>query len=136
MKFDHLSTFLGSINIVTPKDSKLPPSIDIGLNLMSRKECKIVPNLVRVNFHYERERKLDNPFKYIELSVRALEILIDYKRKFPEIFKFMVDRHQKLVETARHSGKAIDWDAPIYTENIYPDENPAKALMKVYKWLV
>lgn len=37
MKYDHLQTILGNINIVTPKDSKLPPSIDIGLNLISRK---------------------------------------------------------------------------------------------------
>lgn len=57
MKFDHLQTILGNINIITPKDSKLPPSIDIGLNLMSRKEHKIVPNLVRVNFYFDREKK-------------------------------------------------------------------------------
>lgn len=37
MQFDQLQTILGSINIVTPKDSKLPPSIDIGLNFMSRR---------------------------------------------------------------------------------------------------
>jgi len=37
LKFDHLQTIMGSINVVTPKDSKLPPSIDIGLNFMSRK---------------------------------------------------------------------------------------------------
>jgi hypothetical protein len=53
MPFDQLQTMLGSINVVTPKESKLPPSIDIGLNLMSRKEYKIVPNLVRVNFRYD-----------------------------------------------------------------------------------
>jgi len=35
--FDQLLTILGSINIVTPKDSKLPPSIDVGLNFMSRR---------------------------------------------------------------------------------------------------
>jgi hypothetical protein len=51
--FDQLQTILGTINVVTPKDSKLPPSIDIGLNLMSRREHKIVPNLVRVNFRYD-----------------------------------------------------------------------------------
>lgn len=37
MKFDHLQTILGNISVITPKDSKLPPSIDIGLNLMSRR---------------------------------------------------------------------------------------------------
>lgn len=37
LQFDQLQTILGSINIVTPKDSKLPPSIDIGLNFMSRR---------------------------------------------------------------------------------------------------
>lgn len=76
MKYDHLQTILGNINIVTPKGSKLPPSIDIGLNLFSRKEKKIVPNLIRINFEYNGEEKKANPFKYIELSVRALEILI------------------------------------------------------------
>lgn len=76
MKFDHLQTVMSNINIITPKDSKLPPSIDIGLNLMSRKEEKIVPNLVRVNFHFDRQKKLENPFKYLEISVKALEILI------------------------------------------------------------
>jgi len=65
-------TILGNINIITPKDSKLPPSIDIGLNLFSRREYKIVPNLVRINFEYQVEEKKSNPFKYIELSVRAL----------------------------------------------------------------
>ena len=53
MQFDQLQTILGSINIITPKDSKLPPSIDVGLNFMSRREHKIVPNLVRVNFRYD-----------------------------------------------------------------------------------
>jgi hypothetical protein len=72
MPFDQLQTMLGSINIVTPKDSKLPPSIDIGLNFMSRREYKIVPNLVRVNFRYDSEKKKQNPFKYLELSYRAL----------------------------------------------------------------
>ena len=50
-KFDHLTTILGSINVTMPRDSKLPPSIDIGLNFMSRQDYKIVPNLVRVNFN-------------------------------------------------------------------------------------
>lgn len=135
MKFDHLQTFLGSINIVTPKGSKLPPSIDIGLNLMSRREEKIVPNLVRVNFHFDRERKAENPFKYIEISVRALEILIEYKTKFPEIFTFIENRHKKLVEQSKKSGNPIEWDSAIYSEEIYP-ENSAKSLMRIYKWLV
>jgi hypothetical protein len=37
MKFDHLQSIMSNINIITPRGSKLPPSIDIGLNLMSRK---------------------------------------------------------------------------------------------------
>jgi hypothetical protein len=53
MKYDHMQTILGNINIYTPKNSKLPPSIDVGLNFFSRKEKKIVPNLVRINFHYD-----------------------------------------------------------------------------------
>ncbi len=72
MKFDHLQTILGNINVITPKNSQLPPSIDIGLNLFSRREEKIVPNLVRINFHYDFEDKKAKPFKYLELSVRAL----------------------------------------------------------------
>ena len=48
----------------------------------------------------------------------------------------MVERHRKLVQTAKQTGKTIDWDAPIYTENIFTDENSVKSLMKVYKWLV
>ena len=71
-KFDQLGTILGSIGVVMPRDSKLPPSIDIGLNFMSRKDFKVVPNLVRVNFHYDKERKKEHPFKYLELSYRAL----------------------------------------------------------------
>lgn len=89
LQFDQLQTILGSINIVTPKDSKLPPSIDIGLNFMSRREHKIVPNLVRVNFRYDSEKKKQNPFKFLELSYRALEIALEYKQLFPEIFTFM-----------------------------------------------
>jgi hypothetical protein len=135
MKFDHLETFLTNINIITPSNSKLPPSIDIGLNLMSRRESKIVPNLVRVNFFDNTEAKRANPFRFIEISVRALEILIEYKQKFPEVFTFIEDRHRRLVARAKESGQKIEWDEPIYAEKIYPD-NPAKGLMRIYKWLV
>lgn len=114
LKFDHLQSILGSINVVTPKDSKLPPSIDIGLNFMSRKEHKIVPNLVRINFFYDFDSKKSNPFKYLELSVRALEIILEYKKKFPEIFTFMEERHYRLIEKARENNdKKIDWDEAI-----------------------
>ena len=55
MKYDHMQTILGNINVITPRDSKLPPSIDIGLNLFSRREHKIVPNLVRINYEFNYE---------------------------------------------------------------------------------
>lgn len=58
--------------MVMSKNSKLPPSIDIGLNFLSRKEEKIVPNLVRINYKYDKEKKIAHPFKYIELSFKAL----------------------------------------------------------------
>ena len=135
MKFDHLESFLGNINIVTPSNSKLPPSIDIGLNLISRREQKLVPNLVRVNFQDNNESKRTNPFRYLELSVRALEILIEYKTKFPEIFTFMDERRQKIIARSKQTGARIEWDEPIYAEQIYP-ENSAKGIMKIYKWLV
>ena len=134
-KFDQLSTILGSINVSMPRDSKLPPSIDIGLNFMSRKDLKIVPNLVRVNFHYDKERKKDNPFKYIELSYRALEIIMEYKTRFPEIFKFMAERHYELVERAKETQNKIEWDEAIFASDIYKDQ-PAKRLMTVYRWLI
>ena len=53
---------------------------------MSRREHKIVPNLVRVNFYESLEAKRNNPFRFLEISIRGLEILVEYKRKFPEIF--------------------------------------------------
>jgi hypothetical protein len=117
--FDHLLTILGSINIVTPKDSKLPPSIDVGLNFMSRRENKIVPNLVRVNFLYDADKKKSNPFKFLEISYRGLEIAMEYKEKFPEIFKFIQQRHHRLVDQAKESSSKIDWDEPIHADNIY-----------------
>lgn len=46
---DILLTILDSINILLDR-ADLPPSIDIGLNFISRQEKKIVPNLVRINF--------------------------------------------------------------------------------------
>lgn len=36
-KFDQLQTILGSINVIPPRNSQLPPSIDIGLNFISRR---------------------------------------------------------------------------------------------------
>jgi len=51
--------------VITPSSSQLPPSIDIGLNFVSRKLNMIVPNLVRINFYYDFDLKKDNPFKYI-----------------------------------------------------------------------
>ena len=65
LPYDHLQTILGNINIITPKESKLPPSIDIGLNFMSRRAKKIVPNLVRVNFRHDFDKKKQNPFKFL-----------------------------------------------------------------------
>ncbi len=47
----------------------------------------------------------------------------------------MEERHRKLVENSKKTGKHIDWDEPIYADSIYP-ENPAKSLMMIYKWLV
>lgn len=60
---------------------------------------------------------------------------MEYKQKFPEVFKFMKERHQKIVKKAKETGLKIEWDEPIYAEQIYPGM-PAKGLMKVYKWLV
>jgi len=46
--------------------------------------------------------------------VRALEILLEYRKKFPEIFDFMEKRHHRLVDKARENNdKKIDWDEPI-----------------------
>ena len=81
------------------------------------------------------DAKRNNPFRFLEISIRALEILVQYKKKFPEIFEFMEERHRRLVTRAKEKGEKIDWDEPIYAEKLYPD-NPAKGLMKVYKWLV
>lgn len=68
---------------------------------MSRRENKIVPNLVRVNFLFDIEKKKSNPFKYLEISIRGLEIAMEYKEKFPEIFKFIQQRHRRLVDEAK-----------------------------------
>lgn len=135
MQFDQLQTILGSINVITPPSSKLPPSIDIGLNFMSRREYKIVPNLVRVNFRYDQEKKKQNPFKFLELSYRALEITMEYKALFPQIFDYMAKRHHRLIDKAREESSKIEWDEPILAESIYR-EDASKSLMKVYRWLV
>lgn len=47
----------------------------------------------------------------------------------------MEERHKRLIARSKDKGEKIDWDEPIYAENIYR-ENSAKNLMKVYKWLV
>lgn len=66
---DILQTILGSIIIDLPQESKLPPSIDIGLNFVSRKDRQLVPNLVRINFgrldQYEISETEKNPFKHL-----------------------------------------------------------------------
>ena len=46
---DVLLTIIDSINI-NLNSPDLPPSIDIGLNFISRMEKKMVGNLVRINF--------------------------------------------------------------------------------------
>lgn len=55
-------TILGNINVIPPSNSKLPASIDIGLNLIDRRTEKVVPNLVRINFYYDKEKKIQKPF--------------------------------------------------------------------------
>jgi hypothetical protein len=38
-------------------------------------------------------------------------MLLDYKKKFPEIFTFMEERHRRLVDRARQNNdKKIEWD--------------------------
>ena len=49
IKFDILLTLLDSIPILLEQPG-LPPSIDIGLNFISRQEEKLVTNIVRINY--------------------------------------------------------------------------------------
>jgi len=95
-----LLTLLESINIKL-NVPEMPPSIDIGLNYINRSEEKLVPNLVRINFDNEKVRVGDNPqklFRQLDISLKGLELIIEYKKKFANIFKFIEARYEKLIE--------------------------------------
>ena len=89
MKPDVLLTLLESVNIIV-SHPQMPPSIDIGLNFINRHEQKLVPNLVRINFEGIEDRS--NPqklYRMLDISLKGLELIIEYKTKFPEIFGFI-----------------------------------------------
>lgn len=121
----------------------MPPSIDIGLNYINRSEEKLVPNLVRINFDNEKVRIGDNPqklFRHLDISLKGLELIIEYKNKFANIFKFIEARYEKLIEKKDEKGK-INWREPITLEDIYSDsesekQKQVKSLMNVYLWLI
>ena len=91
MKPDIALTILDTVSIVLPKQKNLPDSIDIGLNFISRQDNTIVPNLVRINFSkdYVRNEDPKKIFKHLELSVKAFEMLLEYRRKYPEVLEFI-----------------------------------------------
>ena len=134
---DILLTILDSINIILDR-ADLPPSIDIGLNFISRQEKKIVPNLVRINFDGANANET-NPqklFSKLEISLRGLELILEFKRKFPEVIKFIEERHQKLIDSQSADGK-INWREPISLDSLYKkSEKQVNSLMSVYLWLI
>lgn len=134
---DILLTILDSINIVLNR-AELPPSIDIGLNFISRQEQKIVSNLVRVNFEDSKDNNVQKLFSKLEISLKGLELILEFKRKFPEIIRFIEERHQKLIESQSGEGK-INWREPIMLDSLYnkqESDKQVKSLMSVYLWLI
>ncbi len=111
-----------------PRQKNLPEAIDIGLNFISRQDSKIVPNLVRINFGKDHVMKEDprKAFKYLELSVKAFEMLLEYKRKYPEVLELITARHHKLVSEAKTNQKAINWREKIKATDIYQDDGKSE----------
>lgn len=99
MKPDIALTILDTVSIELPRQKNLPEAIDIGLNFISRQDNKIVPNLVRINYSkdYVRNEDPKRIFKHLELSVKAFEMLLEYKKKYPEVLDFITERHHRLV---------------------------------------
>ena len=60
------------LNSSLPSASKMPNSLDIGLNFIKRKERKLVPTLVRLPLEYETIGNLYKEFKRLEISTDAL----------------------------------------------------------------
>lgn len=71
-------------------------------------------------------------------------MLLEYRRKYPEVLEFITQRHFKLVEHAKMNQKPINWREPMKAEDIYRDDGKSegrhqetiKNLMKVYLWLI
>lgn len=54
----------------------------------------------------------------LDISLRGLELIIEYKKRFPKIFKFIEDRYEKLLDNRDEKGK-INWREPIRLSQIY-----------------
>ena len=79
IRSDILLTLLDSISVVMMNQTELPPTIDIGLNFISRSEKKIVTNLVRINYENIERPDVQRDFKNLEISQRGIELIIEYK---------------------------------------------------------
>lgn len=49
-------------------------------------------------------------------------MLLEYKRKYPEVLEFITARHHKLVSESKANQKAINWREKIKATDIYQDD--------------
>lgn len=72
----------------------MPPSIDIGLNFINRHDQQLVPNLVRINFEGLKDTEnVQKLYRELDISLKGLEFIIEYKKNFPNIFTFIEKRY-------------------------------------------
>lgn len=74
----------------------------------------------------------------LDISLKGLQLIFEYKTKFPEIFKFIERRYEKLIENKDANGK-INWREKIELKQIYEEheqEKAVKSLMNIYLWLI
>lgn len=45
----------------------------------------------------------------MELSLKAIQLLVEYRRNYSDVFDFIKARHQRLIDEAKDSGKGINW---------------------------
>ena len=65
---------------------------------------------MRINFDGINEEK-NNPqklYRMLDISLKGLWLIIEYKTKFPQIFSFLEKRYEKLIENRDSKGR-INW---------------------------
>ncbi len=53
-------------------------------------------------------------------------MLLEFKRKYPEVLEFITARHYKLVDEAKSNQKPINWREKMKATDIYQDDGKSE----------